>query len=99
MAGGSYLYLETLALLNGLVGIDARYAFRLFPTWGGSHLLSIDDQGQPSHSIGARLVPIAGGEDEFIFELLPVGLYLDVNTWKAVFTLELLTMRFLFSNH
>jgi len=123
VAGGSYLYLETLALLNGLVGIDVRYAFRLFPTWGGSHLLSshlrlqvppnkelflvgelgyllsIDEQGRPSHSVGARLVPIAGGEDEFIFELLPVGLYLDVSTWEAVFTLELLTMRFLFGRH
>jgi len=120
VAGGSYLYVESLALLNSLVGIDARYAFRLFPTAWGNHLLSthlrvhvhpqkeevfiagslgyllsIDDQGRLSHFIGARLVPIAGGEDEFFFELLPMGLYLDVETGEAVFTLELLAMRFL----
>jgi hypothetical protein len=118
IGGGSYLYLETLLLLNRFIGLDARYAFRLFPTAWGSHLLSthfrlhlpprkevfmagelgyllsVDAQGQPAHFIGARLVPIAGGEEEFFVELLPVALYLDVDTWEAVFTLELLTMRF-----
>jgi hypothetical protein len=120
VAGGSYLYLEGLALLNRFVGINARYAFRLFPTAGGSHLLSthlrfqvppgkevflagelgyllsLDPQGMPSNLVGVRLTPIAGGEDEFFFELLPVALYLDVDDWKPVFTLELLSIKVLF---
>ena len=120
VGGGSYLYLEGLALLNRFVGIDARYALRLFPTLGGSqlvsthlrfhvppkkevfvigelgYLLSLDEQGGLSHLVGARLTPIAGGEDEFFFELLPMGLYLDTESWEAVFTLELLSIRLLF---
>lgn len=120
VAGGSYLYFEGLALLNRFVGIDARYAFRLFPTAGGSHLLSthlrfqvppgkelffagelgyllsLEPQGTPAHLVGVRLIPIAGGEDEFYFELLPMALYLDVKTWKPVFVLELLSMKLLF---
>jgi hypothetical protein len=118
--GGSYLYLEGLALLNRFVGINARYALRLFPTAGGSHLLgthlrfqvppgkevflaaelgyllSLEPQEQPAHLVGARLTPIAGGEDEFFFELLPVALYFDVATGKPVLTLELLSFRILF---
>jgi hypothetical protein len=120
VAGGSYLYLEGLALFNRFVGINARYALRLFPTAGGSHLLSthlrlqvppgkemffvgelgyllsLEPQGVPAHLVGVRLTPISGGEDEFYFELLPVALYLDVETWKPVFTLELLSIKFLF---
>jgi hypothetical protein len=120
VAGGSYLYLEGLVLFNRFVGINARYAFRLFPTAGGSHLLSthlrfqvppgkelffagelgyllsLEPQGAPAHLVGVRLIPIAGGEDEFYFELLPMALYLDVETWKPVFALELLSIKLLF---
>ena len=120
VAGGSYLYLETLALVNDRIGIEARYAVGLFPeAWtnhllganlrlqiplgdevllagGLGYLLSIGADGHLSHLLGARLVPIAGGEDEFLIELLPLGLYFDLDTGQAVFTLELLTIRFLF---
>ncbi len=120
VAGGSYLYLEGLALFNRFVGINARYAFRLFPAAGGSHLLSthlrfqvppgkelffvgelgyllsLEPQGVPAHLVGVRLIPIAGGEDEFYFELLPMALYLDVKTGKPVFALELLSIKLFF---
>jgi len=120
VAGGSYLYLEGLVLFNRFVGINARYAFRLFPTAGGSHLLSthlrfqvppgkelffvgevgyllsLEPQRVPSHLVGVRLTPIAGGEDEFYFELLPMALYLDLKTGKPVFALELLSIKLLF---
>lgn len=120
VSGGSYLYLDALAMLNRFVGIDAGYALRLFPSFGGSHLLrthlrvhvplakdaytalglgyllSMDAGGASSHLVGGRVAPIAGGDDEVFFELLPVALYFDVETGEAVFTLELLAVTVFF---
>jgi hypothetical protein len=45
-----------------------------------------------SHLVGPCLVPIAGGDDEVFFEVLPMALYLDTQTGEAVVTLGLLAV-------
>ena len=116
VAGGSYFYARSLLMFNRNLGLDARYAFRIFPTiWEdqllsagllchvplgteallvveGAYLFNFDGKGNASHLIGARLSPLAGGEEEFLFELLPVALYFDLDTGEAVFMLELLAL-------
>jgi hypothetical protein len=116
VAGGSYVYVEALTMLNRFVGVDAGYALRLFPSAGGSqlvrshlsvhvplgkdaftvlglgYLLNIDGAGRLSHLVGPCLVPIAGGDDEVFFEVLPMALYLDTQTGEAVVTLGLLAV-------
>jgi hypothetical protein len=62
----------------------------------GSYLLDFGGQGAVSHLVGARLSPIAGGEDEFLFELLPVALYFDLDTGEPVFMLQLLSLMVFF---
>ena len=57
-----------------------------------SYLIDFEGQEPASHLVGARLSPFAGGEEEFLFELLPVALYFDLDTGKAVFMLELLAV-------
>jgi hypothetical protein len=60
------------------------------------YLQSIGKLRQISHLLGGRLIPIAGGEDEATFELLPVALYFDLATGEGVFMLELLAVKILF---
>ena len=60
------------------------------------YLLSFGGQQEASHLLGGRVIPIAGGEDEFFFELLPIALYFDLDTGQPVFILELLAMELLF---
>jgi hypothetical protein len=62
----------------------------------GGYLFSYGKQGFGSHLLGARLSPFAGGEDEFMFELLPMALYFDLATGEAVFMLELLSLMIYF---
>ncbi len=79
-----------------LLSVDLRFQAPLendiFYVVEGSYLLGFGGQGALSHLVGARLSPFAGGEDEFLFELLPVAVYFDLDTGKAVFMLELLTL-------
>jgi hypothetical protein len=58
----------------------------------GSYLFNFGKQGFGSHHVGLRISPFAGGEDEFLFELLPVALYFDLETGDPVFMLELLAL-------
>jgi hypothetical protein len=58
----------------------------------GGYLFSFGKQGFGSHLVGVRLSPFAGGEDQFMFELLPMALYFDLSTGEAVFMLELLAL-------
>lgn len=60
------------------------------------YLRSFGGQKGVSHLLGGRVVPIAGGEDEATFELLPVALYFDLDSGEPVFMLELLALELLF---
>jgi hypothetical protein len=77
-----------------LLSVDLRFQAPLendiYFVLEGSYML--DFGGQLSHLAGARLSPLAGGEDEFMFQLLPVALYFDLETGEAVFMLELLAL-------
>ena len=83
-------------LLSAELRFQAPLENDIFIVLEGGYLLDFGGHGAVSHLVGARLSPIAGGEDEFLFELLPMALYFDLDTGKAVFMLELLSLMVFF---
>jgi hypothetical protein len=79
-------------LLSAGIRLQIPYEKAVFFATELGYLQSFGGGRGISHLLGGRVVPVAGGEDEFIFELLPVALYFDLDTGEVVFMLELLAL-------
>lgn len=75
--------------------INIRLAENLYSAISLAYLISTDYEQKPAHHVGLRLCPIYSGNMEGIaIELLPFSLFFDVESWRPVYMLELLSLGF-----
>ena len=82
-------------LITILPGLNLRLAEDLYTALSIGYMISTDNRTELRQYIGARLCPIhSGNMGEISIELLPFSIFLDMESWRPVFMIELMSIAF-----